>query len=271
MSVIRNVVVPTDYSEASLNALESAGFIAGQNNSRLQVIHVQETDELYREQAELPVSDHVRSVADAIAGGVQQKFGIPATASVHSGFAGPAIVRTALGLKADLLVLGANGASGMREGFIGATAYYVVKYANCPVLIVPEGAKWPGFTNILFPLRTGFGSQKRFEFVRSMGSAQGVNIEIFGLSIDRDPVEGHALELMRNRLNGGTRKNAFTLSLHHSEHKHISREILDRADRIQSDLIVLSPAVDVVNKQFFVGPFSQRILHQAKVPVLYVR
>lgn len=271
MSVIRQVVVPTDYSEASLNALESAGFIARQNHSRLQVVHVQETDELYMDKAPLLINDHVRSVADAIAGGVQQKHGIPANASVHTGSAGPSIVKTALDLQADLIVLGAHGASGMREGFIGASAYYAVKYANCPVLIVPEGNKWPGFSNILFPLRTGFGSQKRFEFVRALGSDKGANIEIFGLSIDRDPVEGHALELMRNRLNAGGKKGAFTLSLHHSEHKHISREILDRADRMQADLIVLSPAVDVVNKQFFVGPFSQRILHQAKVPVLYVR
>lgn len=271
MSVIKQVVVPTDYSEASLNALETAGYLAKQNHSRLQVVHVQETDELYMEKMPPPVNDHVRSVADAIAGGIQQKYGIPATATVHTGPAGPSIVKTALDLRADLIVLGAHGASGMREGFIGASAYYVVKYANCPVLIVPEGAKWPGFGNILFPLRTGFSSQKRFEFVRSLGSEQTANMEIFGLSIDRNPVEGQALELMRNRLNTGTKKTAFTLSLHHSEHKQVSREILDRADRMQADLIVLSPAVDVVNKQFFIGPFSQRILHQAKVPVLYVR
>lgn len=269
--MIKNIMVPTDYSEASLNALESAGYIARQNQSHLQVVHIQETDEAYLDQRTPAITDHVRSVADAIAGGIQQKYGIEADAAVHTGFAAPSIVRAAFDQRADLIVLGAHGASGMRESFIGSTAYYVIKHANCPVLIVPEGSKWPGFTNILFPLRTSFGSYKRYEFIRALGSGQGASLEIFGLSIDRDPIEGHALELMRNRLNAGNRKVAFNLSLHHSEQKNISKEVLDRADRIQADLVVLSPAVDVVNKQFFVGPFSQRILHQAKVPVLYVR
>lgn len=269
--MIRNIIVPVDFSEASLNALECAGFIARKQNSRVQLLHVQETDETYLDKGSLPMPVHARSVADAVAAGFCQKQGIQPSIVFRTGFAAPTVVKAAFELKAELIVLGAHGASGMREQFIGSTAYYIVKYANCPVLIIPEGGKWPGFSNILFPLRTSFGSYKRYEFIKALCGDRDANLEIFALSIDKDPVEGQALELMSQRLNTGNRKNNFTLSLHHSEHKNISKEVLDRADRMQADLVVLSPAVDVVNKQFFVGPFCQRIIHNAKVPVLYVR
>jgi nucleotide-binding universal stress UspA family protein len=269
--MIRNILVPTDYSDASLNALESAIVIAQRNQSRLQILHVEETDGAYLGPAKLPASDHAREVAEAMAVGILQKHGIGAGTIFQKGSAGPVIVQTAFEKKADLIIVGAHGASGMREQFIGSTAYYVVKYANCPVLIIPEGHQWPDFKNILFPLRTSFGSFRRYEFIRAMSSDQQARLEIFALSVDNGAVEGQALELMTHRLNTGVKLPAMTLSVRFSEHKNISREVLDRAERMQADLLVLSPAVDVINKQFFIGPFCQRIIHHAKMPVLYVR
>lgn len=269
--MIKNILVPVDYSDASLNALESAIDIARRNQSRLQILHVEEIDGDYLGPAKLPVSDHAREVAEAMAVGIRQKYGIGAGAIFQKGFAGPAIAQTAFEKKADLIIMGAYGASGMREKFIGSTAYYVVKYANCPVLIIPEGRKWLDFKNILFPLRTSFGSFRRYEFIKAMSTDQLAGLEIFALSVDSDTVEGHALELMTQRLNTGGKMPAMSLSVRFSEHKNISKEVLDRADRMQADLVVLSPAVDVINKQFFIGPFCQRIIHHAKMPVLYVR
>ena len=269
--MIKNILVPTDYSEASLNALESATVIANRNHCHLQILHVGESDGEYIGHSQTPISEHARQVADAMAGGIVQKYGIASETIFSKGFAGPTIVQTAFEKKADLIVIGAHGASGMREQFIGSTAYYVVKYANCPVLIIPEGSKWLDFKNILFPLRTSFGSFKRYEFIKALSNNHRTELEMFALSIDRDPSDGQALELMSNRLNAGNSSQTIHLSVRFSEHKHISREVLERADRMQADLVVLSPALDVINKQFFIGPFCQRILHHAKVPVLYVR
>lgn len=269
--MIKNILVPTDYSEASLNALESAIFIANRNHGNLQLLHVGETDGEYLGPLQLPIPEHARQVADAMAGGILQKHGIDSEIIFQQGFAGPTIVRTAFDKKADLIVIGAHGASGMREHFIGSTTYYVTKYANCPVLIIPEGRKWEDFKHILFPQRTSFGTLKRYEFIKALSSDNHAELEIFALSMDKDPVEGHALKLMSHRLNEGNGQSSIRLTVRFNEQKNISREVLERADRMPADLIVLSPAVDVINKQFFIGPFCQRIIHHAKVPVLYVR
>lgn len=269
--MIKNILVPVDYSEASLNALESATFIAHRNHCHLQILHVGETDGEYLGPVQLPIPEHALQVADAMAGSILQKYGIGSEAIFQQGFAGPTIVKTAFEKKADLIVIGAHGASGMRELFIGSTAYYVVKYANCPVLIIPEGSKWLDFKNILFPLRTSFGTFKRYEFIKALSNDSHTDLEIFALLADRDPAEGRALELMSTRLNANAAQPFISLSVRFSEHKSISREVLERADRMPADLIVLSSAVDVINKQFFIGPFCQRIIHHAKVPVLYVR
>ncbi len=52
--------------------------------------------------------------------------------------------------------------------------------------------------------------------------------------------------------------------------KNIAEEVLDKADKSTPDLLVVSSTVDVANKQFFIGPFSQRIINHARIPVLCV-
>jgi nucleotide-binding universal stress UspA family protein len=56
----------------------------------------------------------------------------------------------------------------------------------------------------------------------------------------------------------------------YSYSKNIGEEVLDRADKTAPDLLVVSSTVDVANKQFFIGPFSQRIINHARMPVLCV-
>lgn len=43
------------------------------------------------------------------------------------------------------------------------------------------------------------------------------------------------------------------------------------ADQIAVDLILLTPSIDITYKQQFIGPHTQRIIHQAKVPVLIMK
>ncbi len=99
--MIRNILVPTDYSDASLNALESADrLLRSVIKASLQILHVGETDGEYLGPAKLPASDHAREVAEAMAVGILQKHGIDAGTIFQKGSAGPVIVQTAFEKKA---------------------------------------------------------------------------------------------------------------------------------------------------------------------------
>ncbi len=65
--------------------------------------------------------------------------------------------------------MGAYGASGHRDFFIGSNAYYTIKHACCPVLIVPEGKRWQDFNRVLFPLRPTLGAFKKYQYISDLG------------------------------------------------------------------------------------------------------
>jgi nucleotide-binding universal stress UspA family protein len=263
-----NILIPTDYSEASFNALETAIGIAKRNNASLLLLHIDESGYLPEESYS---NKNASQIGNAIADNIKQRHGINTNVLLKQGFIGPTIIQQAYDLKPDLIVMGAYGASGHRDLFIGSNSYYTIKNACCPVLIVPEGQRWHHFNKVLFPLRPTLGAFKKYQFISELVSNiyPDSNFELFGISIDRKEhdikqVAEIASELKRNR----NQPVEYEVSFSHG--KHIGEEVLDKADKIKANLIVVSSTVDVATKQFFIGPFSQRIINHARIPVLCV-
>lgn len=127
--MIKNILVPIDYSEASLNAFETAISIATGNNALIQILHVNDT---------IPGAENSFStvmpteIFDAMAGRIFINHSIQTRIIFAEGIPGHAIVKTVLENKIDLVIMGSHGASGFREYFIGSTSYYVIKRAPCP-------------------------------------------------------------------------------------------------------------------------------------------
>jgi nucleotide-binding universal stress UspA family protein len=268
--MIHKILVPVDFSESSLNALETAVAIAGRNKAVLQILHVFDNILQAENNGSPNVLENERHIFDAMAGSILQKYGVRSELLFMEGFTGPTIVKTAYLNKPDLVIMGAHGASGYRELFIGSNTFFTVKFSTCPVLIIPEVARWPGFQKILYPARTTYGALQRYEFVKNLVKGQTAELEFLGLSVNRDADEESAMRSMADRLKNRIGDQKIQFSVNFSREKHIAREVLEYADRTNADLIVISPAIDVVNKQFFVGPFSQRIINHAKVPVLHI-
>jgi len=262
-----NILIPTDYSEASFNALETAIVIAKRNNASLILLHIDDAGYLPEDTYTIK---NASQIGHAIADNIRQRHGIPTTVLFKEGFIGPTIVRLAFDIKPDLIVMGAYGASGHRDFFIGSNTYFTIKNASCPVLIVPEGKRWYNFNTVLFPLRPALGALKKYQFISNLVLKihPDSNFELFGISIDRKEQDLKQVTEIGNELKKHWNQSRFEVSQNHG--KNIGEEILDKTDKSKADLIVVSSTVDVATKQSFIGPFSQRIINHARIPVLCV-
>ena len=263
-----NILVPTDYSEASFNALETAIVIAKRNNASLLILHIDDAGYIPEETYTIK---NASQIGHAIADNIQQRHGIHTTVLFKEGYIGPTIVNLAFDIKPDLIVMGAYGASGHRDLFIGSNSYYTIKNACCPVLIVPEGKRWHHFHNVLFPLRPTLGAFKKYQFISDLVVKiyPDSSFELFGISIDRKEHDiKQVTEIAKDLKRIWDQSIQYEVSYGYG--KNIGEEVLDKADKAKADLIVVSSTVDVATKQFFIGPFSQRIINHARIPVLCV-
>ncbi|MHA3770379.1 universal stress protein [Verrucomicrobiota bacterium sgz303538] len=145
---LKTILVPTDFSEPSYNALNHALGLAGQFGSSVLLVHVIEpvhpypvnglthypgdlpSDSLYelRDEAEKTLV-RLRDAASAA-------LDAPVQVSLRVGRATDEIVLAAKELEADLIVIATHGYTGLKHVFLGSTAERVVRHAPCPVLVL---------------------------------------------------------------------------------------------------------------------------------------
>lgn len=145
MKPIRNILVATDFSPASRPALRHAMEMALANESALWIAHVAPPPgsmspdgyvlpRVYEEMDLAIRRDAQRRLRTML--GRARKAGVRARALLLKGAPHEAIVRAGRSHRADLIVLGTHGRTGVARFFVGSVASRVVATARCPVLTV---------------------------------------------------------------------------------------------------------------------------------------
>jgi nucleotide-binding universal stress UspA family protein len=145
MGRIRRILHPSDFSRASGAAFAKAVEMAKTNRAELLVVHVltpvipmvgdgyvspkvyEEIEATARSQAQAQLD---RLLAKAGKAGVRVK------GLLMEGVPHEQITRAARSRRADLVVIGTHGRTGLAKFFLGSVAGRVVSMASCPVLTV---------------------------------------------------------------------------------------------------------------------------------------
>ena len=144
---IRTILVPVDFSSGSDRAYGYAVRMARAFGARLFLLHVFDTriienvfhihqlneDDVRREMAE------AAETSFAALSQRPESQGLEVERLSRDGIPAREIIRAAREVSADLVVIGAHGATGLREILYGTTAEGVVRGAHCPVLSVGDG------------------------------------------------------------------------------------------------------------------------------------
>ena len=146
--MFKKILVPVDGSESSWRALEQATVLAEKFEGELLVMTVIQP---YNNAALLavPLDHNIISQSNADLEEVGKEILVRAGEKVsEAGFAGNVEYKIELGHpserilaiakaeKADAIVLGSRGLSGLAEFFLGSVSTKISQYANIPVLIV---------------------------------------------------------------------------------------------------------------------------------------
>ena len=139
------ILVGTDLSDSSGEAVKQAGAWASRTGAPLVVVHVA-PDEIFRALETPKVTSALRARTDALLGDSGPPFDVVITAGSPHG----ALVHLADERKASLLVVGASSHATVDSVLFGSTAEQVVRYAHCPVLVArpsPEAGPVLGATD----------------------------------------------------------------------------------------------------------------------------
>ena len=140
---MKRIVCPTDFSTAAAAAERQAAALAGPLGAEIVLLHVAIESPLWREalgtaQVRAVFEAQRKWAADtlaerAVALGGQ---GVSARGLVKIGVPWEEIVRVAADERADMIVMGTHGRTGLDRLLLGSVTERVVRRAPCPVLTV---------------------------------------------------------------------------------------------------------------------------------------
>lgn len=145
MSRLRRILHPTDFSRASGAAFARAVAMAKAERAELLVVHVLAppvpiagegyiSPKIY-DDLEASARQYGQKRLAALQAKAR-KVGVKATTLLLDGVAHEQIARAAKRKKADVIVIGTHGRTGLAKFFLGSVASRVVAAAPCPVLTV---------------------------------------------------------------------------------------------------------------------------------------
>jgi nucleotide-binding universal stress UspA family protein len=142
-SNLNRILVPTDMSDCSLDALEYAAVVAKQSKASIELLHVLEpvyygidftfvhADE--RERKRKWMAERIEHVSADLS-----RAGVLAKARVRGGVPPDAILEYAQTSGSDLIIMGTHGRRGLSHLLAGSVTEAVLRQGTCPVLAVRE-------------------------------------------------------------------------------------------------------------------------------------
>lgn len=279
---MKRILVPTDFSPQAENALKVAVQLAKKFDAEIYLMNMLElpldlvsssvTSSNNQEGEQLPESLFFMRLAhkrfEELLGQDYLK-GVKITDTVEFRSAFDGIIEGVKKYDADLIVMGSNGATGMKEVFVGSNTEKVVRHAERPVLVVKKEIE--NFEVNDFVFATDFVAKGKDAFWRALKFAA-----LFGAKIHL--VYINTANKFKTTQEIGVKMKAFTqdapsdnFSLEVYNDSSIEKGILNYSKQIDAQLMGIATNGRRGLAHLLNGSISEDLVNHAQKPVVTFR
>lgn len=154
LSAIERILVPVDFSDCSLDALEYGALVAQRSKASIRMLHVLEPVSYgldftlphvaKRDHERTAITKRLTDLAAALT-----SSGLVSDFVVSGGLPADSILNAAVVHDASLIVMGTHGRRGLSHALFGSVAEFVLRKASCPVLTVRSPKFHPGHRRVI--------------------------------------------------------------------------------------------------------------------------
>lgn len=194
---MKNILVPTDFSEIASKAVEYAAVIAQACKatitlfnvyapavSRHSVISPLIADEMA--QTKIESQEKLRLTANTIKDLYPE---VPCHVSVGIGETVEEILNASKNNKSDMIIMGTQGASSIEKVLFGSNASEIIEKADCPVLVIPANTPCQIPKKILFATDYAYGDIESARLLASLAPFFDATITFLHITTREEDME----------------------------------------------------------------------------------
>ena len=273
---IKTILVPTDFSALSKNALKVAAKMAQRHHAKLIVSHAINTYYLIDRSGKQVIgsqtiqenTDRVTAKLNKLRVSFQEKYNLDIDTRICNHNIVDSINDLILTDKVDIVVMGTSGKQKMKQFILGSNSYNVLLHANCSVLLIPEKSKKTSFKKILFPVRVEHELDQKAALSILLANKNNGGIMLLGVGdlAQMVTIKKAYIEM---------KKNLFLKSANYNSEFQLSHDNADlitkAANDKNSDIIILADQDEDSWKSFMADNFFKKIINGTDIPLLIVK
>lgn len=293
MLQLQRVLATTDLSAPARHAAERGALVAKDAGATLGLVHVisdpvlgglRRVVENSPDDVELRLRGKIDRDVARLGEHLARTLGASVPADVVTGPLVAGILRHAAGSRADLLVLGARGASFMRHLMLGSTAERLIRKSELPLLVVKQPPH-DRYRRVLVAVDFSPSSLAALDLARAVAPqadlvllhAYDVPYEDWMQSVEvpEDSLQ-HYQRAARQRALQGMQAFLEAAGLTAAEVPMVvvkgdpTLRILEQEQELDCDLIVVGKQGETVPEEFLLGSVTKHVLQQSQSDVLVV-
>jgi nucleotide-binding universal stress UspA family protein len=274
---VKRILIPTDFSETSLLAVEHAAFMARLFKADLYLFHTLEASETIYTIYNPAIMDEefkeaekmVKELLKELALRLKKTYGIPINTLYTTGRTYAEIVEAVKENAIDLVVMGTHGAKGFNEYFIGSNAHKTVTVCPCPVITVQTHAKKLGFTNIVLPIDDSMHSRQKVDHTIAIAKKYAAKIYVLGLQNENTDQKKFKIKL--DSVEKLIKKAKLPYEIKPVKDDNTAVAAMKYAKKVKADLIVVLTGHESRLTGMFLGAFAKQIVNHSKIPVMSIK
>ncbi len=263
----KNIIIPIDFSESSLNGLKLAMLFANKSYANIQLAYVLRKSSDYYPSSVTAEKEYAERNFQKIIEEYEPKMKNDSKLRyiIKRGKIYREIVSQAQSYRDSLIITTTHGASGFEEFFIGSNTYKIVSATRRPVITVRK--KCPeSITKIVLPIDIKEDSRQKVPFTAEMAQFFGAKISIVAIHTSTNKktkerlkaycmqVSGYLHDKVENTVNEVFGDNAADL-------------IVNYANSVHADLIsIMTEQSSGIN--LILGNTAHMVLNKSDLPVL---
>lgn len=276
---IEKILLPIDFSETSLIAIEHAAFTAQLYKADLVLLHVLEnhwekfnivTPELRIEEPS-GVLQAIEKRLENVAKDIRTKYGVKSICITTNGTIFSEIISISKEQSIDLIIMGTHGTSGVVEFLVGSNTFKIASQSDCPVISIQAHAQKLGFKEIILPIDLSAHARQKVHQAIVIAKHFASNIHLVGLNDSDDASEMNKLELHLDKIEEFIKKNEIPVERKMLKANNQAKTTMDYANEVNADLIIIMTDQDENLSGRFMGSYAQQIINHSKIPVMSVQ
>jgi len=271
---MKTILVPTDFSKISRNAIDYAVEIAKLTKSRLVLFHVFHVS-MINVDSPFAVPSLVEIGKDCLEKlkKIEQEIhfkhdrNITIQCVCKCGFAVDEINQFIKDTHVDLVVMGTHGAGYLAEKFTGSVTTSLMRKATCPVLAIDQHVKFKTIRKIVLACDYHeTNSSSVFDPLKEFAQLFESHVYVLNVVRELEMASNVSKTMAGIRLEHSLRP--ISHSFHYKESENVVEGINDFVKEKMIDLVVMIPHMHTVLHNIFQEPITKRMALHSQVPLL---